>query len=434
MTVTACALLVLTAVATQPGEERFTLDNGLRVVVKPAGAQDVAAVGILYRGGAAADPAGRVGLSVLLHRAVCRAATKSFKEGEAAARLEAEGLMPPHQEASAGFTFHLAIVRTASLDAALQIEAERMRTAAFTEGAVDRARASLLEQIADRDGHPQAELASRILALAHAGTGYRHPAHGYAEDVRSATLDDLRRLYEQAFHPANAILVLYGRAEGARALVEKHFKPLPTGTPRPLPAEDGGAVRGVRETLPPVPSRRPAQILAAWPAPPDETKEKAALLVGVYHLRLRMDLQGLQQNVVLYGDLFAVGRSIVLFNAIPNQAERLDALEAEAWKNFGSLAERPLAEADFERARTSLLNDLLANDTFPLGFAKDASQASTLLYQAAYQRLRRECAGPDRPERLRELLQRVTPAEVQEAARTVLSPDRALVILVKEKP
>jgi zinc protease len=62
---------------------------------------------------------------------------------------------------------------------------------------------------------------------------YRRPVIGYADTLKALRVSEMRDYYERFYHPGNAVLVVSGDFEPARALelVQRHLGSIPAGRP-----------------------------------------------------------------------------------------------------------------------------------------------------------------------------------------------------------
>ena len=413
-----------------PAEERFTLDNGLEVVLKPIAAAAV----IAYRAGVLHEPAERHGLAHLVEHLVFRGATKSFKAGEAEkAQIAAGPFGQPFLDANAetlhDFTYFYGICLPDKLEQALKIEGERMRTCEFTKELLDAERERALKEVATVAQSVPATAYNRALAMTYAKARYRLPKVGSAASMKAATVDEAKGFYDAWYRPNNAVLIVYGKFESTKvkewiaAEFGAHAKAGLPDVDLPEEADE----KGERAEL----EGAPRQVMLTWQAPGNGTREKAAILVAVYRLlRVRGAIHDQSTQASLYDDPFVRGRSMVTISAVlKDGADPAEAaIAAQGWIDGFTLDARTLDEA-----RSNLRNNISGNDAFQLGFIpkREEKKYAQALGQVAINRARTEVAGAGRIAELMKNAEALTVDDVTSTVKKWLSKERANVVIVK---
>ncbi len=431
--------LLLSAASAAPAqekavEERFTLENGLEVILKPADRLDLAACLIGYRAGVVNEPPERHGLAHLVEHLVFRAATTSFKAGEAEKAQTAAGpfgkpFIDANAETLHDFTYYYSICAPEKLEQALQIEAERMRTCEFTKELLDAERVRALEEVAATFKNPAAVAYHTALDLTYAKLRYRLPKVGGAESMKAATLDEARAFYETWYRPNNAVLIIYGKfnAANVKDAIKEHFGPYSKAELPKVEMPDEPERKGQRAVV----KGDVKQLMMTWLAAPNGTKEKAAIMAAICHLlRSRGKIHEHGRDVFLFEEVFNRGRSMtVLSAALTVDADPDAAADAvQEWLDAFTIDEKKL-----DAARTSLRNEFSGNDVFPLGFIpkeKKERYASSLV-QIAINRMRAESAGHGRIEELLKLVDALTVDDVTAAVKKHFSKGRANIVIVR---
>ncbi|MFD3699862.1 insulinase family protein [Streptomyces sp. NPDC058646] len=214
---------------------RFTLPNGLRVLLAPDHRHPRVAVAVHYGVGFRSEPPGREGFAHLFEHLMFQG-SEQLTGGEFYDRIHRLGGTAngtTHQD----YTDYYQAVPASALDGALFAEADRMRAPLFTEEAL----AEQLEGVAleihgttverPYGGFPW-PLMPAVLYRSYANA---HDGYGDAERLREATVADCRAFFAEHYAPGNAVLTLVGGFDPAeaRALVERHFGDIPG---RPVPA------------------------------------------------------------------------------------------------------------------------------------------------------------------------------------------------------
>jgi hypothetical protein len=255
--------------------ERFTLANGLEVIVAPdPNAEDVAVL-VRYHAGSRDDPQGREGTAHLVEH-LTFVSLRGLPQDTALSFLYGLGAVGANASTRPDSTDYYGKVRPEGLERMLWLERQRMHAAldGVTGEAFERERAVVRDEMRVRR-LPWAGLMPRI-----AGEVVFPPSHPYARVVasddaslRRIDLDgDARAFYRRHYGPNHATLVLTGRVDVARArrLAERWFGDLPPIPPRPSEELEEVRVAGPKRIERTAPVAR-ATVLVAWPMPPAQT-------------------------------------------------------------------------------------------------------------------------------------------------------------------
>ncbi len=228
---------------------RFTLANGLRVVLAPDLAAGVVGVAVHYDVGFRSEPAGRTGFAHLFEHLM-------FQGSESLPKLEHFRLV----QASGGvfngsthtdYTDYFEVLPATAVERGLFLEADRMRAPKITA-----------ENLVNQVDVVSEEIRLNVLSRPYGGFPWihlppvlfdtfanAHDGYGAFEDLRAATLEDCADFFEKYYTPANAVLTVCGEfdVETVTELVGKHFDDVPH---RPAPVRPSFAEPwpvGVRE-------------------------------------------------------------------------------------------------------------------------------------------------------------------------------------------
>lgn len=260
--------------------DRFTLPNGLEVIVAPDSSAPDVAVRVRYHVGSRDDAEGREGTAHFVEH-LTFVSVKGLPEDAVIPTLHQSGATEVNGLTSPDSTDYVARVAPEALERVLWIERQRMHAAldAVTPAAFERERGVVRDEERLR-ATPWYALLPRL-----AGQVVFPPSHPYARTMAAdgaslARIElerDARAFYRRHYGPNHATLVLAGRLDRAtgRALAERWFGDLPPAPPRA--AEDFAEVRssGPRRLERAEPVRRPT-VLVAWPLPPASTVEADA--------------------------------------------------------------------------------------------------------------------------------------------------------------
>src|SRR5580700_3672576 len=198
-----------------PSVKIAKLDNGLTVwlVSKPGFPKLTYAVAV--RGGFAADPNDRPGISELLSNTIDQG-TKSRE-----ARKIAEEFQGAGGDLSAAADRDDIEVSTTILadraEAAIAVLADVLQNASFPDDEVALAKKNLADSLQQQEADPSF-LASRAVAKVLFGASPYHVVSPTRESIAASTSADLRKIYAQRFRPDEAVFIAVGDFQNEKML------------------------------------------------------------------------------------------------------------------------------------------------------------------------------------------------------------------------
>jgi zinc protease len=201
-------------------EQRFTLPNGLKVVIAPDPEQDRVCVLIRYALGHRDDPVGYRGLSHLTEH-------MTFRVGATMSQLESLGATDFNGITTADETYYYALIPPVSLQSVLWLEAQRMAFSAsdMRPNDLKLEQRIVLREWSDRFGNEasalQADLSEKLYPSSHP---YAR-RHDRPRDVRAADLADVQWFTQANYRPEKAVLAITGKVDPAEAMafVQRYF-------------------------------------------------------------------------------------------------------------------------------------------------------------------------------------------------------------------
>jgi predicted Zn-dependent peptidase len=217
--------------------ERFTLPNGLRVLVHTDRKAPIVAVSVWYDVGSKHEPKGKTGFAHLFEHLMFNGSENA--PGDFFKPLKDVGATDFNGTTSYDRTNYFETVPRPALDRALFLESDRMGwlTGAITQGVLDEQRGVVQNEKRQDDNQPYAMVNYALFENLLAGTPYGHTTIGSMADLDQASLADVKHWFQSHYGPNNAVLVLAGDidAKEARPLVEKYFGAIPAGPKSVLP-------------------------------------------------------------------------------------------------------------------------------------------------------------------------------------------------------
>ncbi|MDO9680035.1 MAG: pitrilysin family protein, partial [Bacteroidales bacterium] len=224
--------------------EKFTLDNGLKVVLHQDHSDPIVALAIQYHVGSGREKPGRTGFAHFFEHMLFQR-SENLPRNAFFQRIAKMGGTFNGSTNADGTNYYEAVPRDA-LEKILWMEADRMGyfINTVTQSGLEREIDIVSnEKRQNYDSQPYGQ-SSIIIAkeLFPQGHPYSWTTIGEIEDLRNATIDDVKEFYHKYYVPNNATLVLTGDfdAKLAKELINKYFAEIPAGNtvekPQPAPA------------------------------------------------------------------------------------------------------------------------------------------------------------------------------------------------------
>ena len=233
---------------------RYTLDNGLRVILSRDTSAPIVAVNLWYNVGSRNERPGRTGFAHLFEHMMFQGSAHVPESQHFAWIEKAGGSL--NGSTWLDRTNYYETLPSHFLELALWLESDRMGwlLPAMTQEKLDNQRDVVKNERRFRvDNQPYGDWDERIQAAMYPPEHpYHHSVIGSMEDLDAASLEDVEQFFRTYYAPNNAVLTIAGDFDDAeaRALIERYFGEIPAGPPIPplpgtttLPELIGGATR-----------------------------------------------------------------------------------------------------------------------------------------------------------------------------------------------
>jgi predicted Zn-dependent peptidase len=216
--------------------EKFTLDNGLTVVVHEDHKAPVVNVAVWYHIGSADEPAGKTGFAHLFEHLMFSGSehhkTGYFKPFEQVGATDQNGTTANDR------TNYFETVPTTALDMALWMESDRMGhlLGAIGQKEIDTQRGVVQNEKRQDENQPYGRVDENIQANAFpANHPYHHDTIGSMKDLEAASLADVKQWFNDHYGAANTTLLLAGDITPAvaREKAQAYFGDIGAGPPVP---------------------------------------------------------------------------------------------------------------------------------------------------------------------------------------------------------
>ncbi len=342
--------------------EQFKLDNGLTVFLLKDNTLPIISVNLWFNVGSKDERKGRTGFAHLFEHLMFMG-TDSVPDIDI---LLESGGGSNNASTREDVTNYYTIAPENMLETVLFIESDRLSNlaSAMTQEKLDKQRDVVLnERKESYENQPYGKVWLEIPSMLYPPSHpYAHTVIGDAEDIRSASVDDVKDFFNTYYVPANATLIVAGDfdANNARELVTKYFAPIQA---RPVPAH-----AEIQQVTHPQKTRLileddvqlPRLVMLwhspAFTAPGDaELDILASILCKGKNSRLINKLiyeKQLASNVSC--SQISAKASMFMIDAIPMPGTSIEDLEAAILEELHNVAQNGVSDAEFAKIKTGI--------------------------------------------------------------------------------
>lgn len=219
--------------------KKFTLNNGLRVLVHQDSTTPMAVLNILYDVGARDENPEKTGFAHLFEHLMFGGSVNIPSYDEALQRVGGEN----NAFTSNDITNYYITLPASNLETAFWLESDRMLNLAFSEKSLEVQKNVVCEEFKQRYlNQPYGDVWLKLRPLVYTAHPYRWATIGQKlAHIEEAKMEDVKAFFAKHYNPQNAIMVVGGNVdfEEVKTLSEKWFAPIPAGNKyvRNLPTE-----------------------------------------------------------------------------------------------------------------------------------------------------------------------------------------------------
>ena len=219
--------------------EKFTLDNGLKVIVHQDLSTPMAVMNIMYDVGARDEDPERTGFAHLFEHLMFGGSINIPSYDEPLQMAGGEN----NAYTTNDLTNYYIQLPAENLETAFWLESDRMLSLAFEEKSLETQRKVVCEEFKEHYlTKPYGDVQHKLRELAYKKHPYRWMTIGKElSHIENAQLNDVKNFFFKHYRPVNAVLVVAGNVttEKVKALAEKWFGDIPAGEKyvRNLPQE-----------------------------------------------------------------------------------------------------------------------------------------------------------------------------------------------------
>ncbi len=292
--------------------EKFTLANGLRVIVHQDLSTPMAVMNIMYDVGARDEDPERTGFAHLFEHLMFGGSINVPSYDEPLQMAGGEN----NAYTTNDLTNYYIQLPAENLETAFWLESDRMLSLAFSEKSLDVQRKVVCEEFKEHYlTKPYGDVWHKMRELAYKEHPYRWMTIGKElSHIENAKLDDVKNFFFKHYRPVNAVLVVAGNVtvERVKELAQKWFGDIPSG-------------EKYNRSLPVEPEQTEERFL--------EIKANVPLdaLYKCWHMGSRMD--GSYYSIDLMTDILSGGGSSRLYQSLVKEQKLFSNIECH---HFGS--------------------------------------------------------------------------------------------------
>ena len=288
--------------------EKYTLKNGMRVILSPDKSVPVVSVCVVYGIGARSEEKGRTGFAHLFEHMMFQGSANAPK-GQHFKLVESNG-GTLNGSTHPDFTDYYEVLPSNQLAVGLWLESDRMRSLAINqENLANQKEAVKQERRLNFDNQPyNTAIVDRWPEIAFQNWQNSHSLIGSFEDLDAASVEDVAKFFKTFYAPNNAVLVLAGDLDvpEAKKLVDAYFGDIePQPQPKHPDLAEPAAVKPRSEVYRDPLAQVPA-VLVGYPGPARRSPDYYALgmldvlLTGGESSRFQQNLVKGRQSVIQY--------------------------------------------------------------------------------------------------------------------------------------
>ncbi|WP_342265452.1 pitrilysin family protein [Cardinium endosymbiont of Philonthus spinipes] len=219
--------------------EKFTLSNGLQVIVHEDPTSHIAVMNLLYDVGARDEHPLKTGFAHLFEHLMFGGSCNIPTYDTPLQQVGGEN----NAYTTTDLTNYYCSLPAANIETAFWLESDRMLGLAFNEKSLEVQRKVVIEEFKEHYlNQPYGDAWHHLTDMAYTTHPYRWPTIGQSlSHIENATMDDVKAFFYKFYRPNHAILVVAGRVTKSQVaeLCTKWFAPIPAGPPyhRSLPQE-----------------------------------------------------------------------------------------------------------------------------------------------------------------------------------------------------
>ncbi|HAN79455.1 MAG TPA: peptidase M16 [Bacteroidales bacterium] len=321
--------------------DKFTLNNGLKVIVHNDATTPLVAINLLYNVGARDEQPDKTGFAHLFEHLMFGG---SANIPEYDSELQLAGGENNAYTTNDVTNYYITIPKQ-NMETGFWLESDRMLDLAFSEKSLEVQRGVVSEEFKQRYlNRPYGDVGHLMRPLAFKQHSYQWPTIGKdLSHIENATMDDVKAFFHKYYSPNNAILSVAGdvtRAEIER-LANKWFGTIP----------NRNTVKNILPEEPKQTEQRRLEVVRKVPY--------NSLFMG-FHMGKRMDAD--YYGVDLLSDVLSNGNSSRLYRRLVQEKKIFSTIDAYIWGSTDNglfeFTGRPVDGISLKRAEAEIWNEI----------------------------------------------------------------------------
>lgn len=208
---------------------KFTLENGLRVLVCEDSRLPLVSIVAAFRGGLLAETPATNGITTLLTQTIIKG-TKTRSAQDIADAIETVGGSIGSDSGNNSFTVSVSLMKP-DLRLGMELLADILQNASYPEAEVAREKQAQIAAIKAEEDQITTVARNALRSNLFGDHPYALRAKGTRETVESLTPDQLRAMHRELVTARNGVIAIFGdvKFDEVRSLAEKFFSGLPEG-------------------------------------------------------------------------------------------------------------------------------------------------------------------------------------------------------------
>ncbi|MBA4197528.1 MAG: peptidase M16 [Chitinophaga sp.] len=359
--------------------EKYTLPNGLKVILHQDNSAPVVAVSALYHVGSKNEDTAHTGFAHFFEHLMFEG-SDNVKRGEFDKYTSNAGGYN-NANTTQDRTYYFELLPSNQFKLGLWLESERMLHAKIEDVGVNTQKEVVKEERRQRlDNQPYGTIISEIFKRAFTVTPYHWDVIGSMQHLSSAKLSDFTDFYHTFYVPNNCVLTIAGDIDIAetKKQIEAYFASIPTGTktiPRPTAVEPplGHEVRDVIEDNIQLPA-----VIQAYRAPKQGSEEYYAfnilstILSGGNSSRLNKKIVDEKQLAIQSGAFNYALEDAGLFitYGIANMNVKPEILELNIDSVVNEIKTNSVSEKEFQKVKNQTTTAFVTRNSTMEGIAE----------------------------------------------------------------
>ncbi|PYR64350.1 MAG: peptidase M16 [Acidobacteria bacterium] len=407
------------------------LKNGLRLIISEDHVAPTFSIAVVYNVGSRNERQGRTGFAHLFEHMMFKG-SENVGPGEHFYTIFANG-GSMNGTTDKERTLYFETMPANQLEAAIFLEADRMKSLAITKDNLDNQRNAVQEERRlGIDNAPYGKTYEAIDELGLDNPAYKHSVIGSMQDLNAASVDDVASFFKTYYAPNNAIVAIVGDLSTAKVqeLARKYLEPIPMQAAPPKvdvsePPQTAERRLTLDDPLARVPHVDISYRIPSSLSPDDDTIDVLSLVLGSGRSSRFYETIVRQKQLAASVNTFAGdsrGPRLFRITATPAPGKSVDDVEAAVYAEIERVKSGPIENWEIEKARNT------ARRSFVGGLQSSLNRAVELAeYALVYD-------NPGEINTRYQRLDKITGVDVQRVAKQYLTKDNRSVVVTNPKP